>query len=215
MSRLTPFRESVLRGFFLGDVEAADLGRQAMVCIERVDEISVNVHLRREENGDFVLTTPMVVQLCEVAISGELPYEALPAIAFILYAGTFNWGEDNTPSGELYRCVIECLSELEINYPLNRQTLEMFRRWLLGTELPPPEQTLADNAPQLRLVHRTKSVFRESARFRNARQRSDVRGKTRRRRRCRRRPTTAQCGFSKCLRLRAQTRWRRSERPDP
>jgi hypothetical protein len=101
MSRVTPFRESVLRGFFLGDVEASDLGRHAVGCVERVNDAFEKVHIKRENHCDFTLTSGMVLQLCGAAISGDLPLQALPIIAFLLHAGTFNWGEDDTPSGEL------------------------------------------------------------------------------------------------------------------
>lgn len=160
MSRITPFRESVLRRFFAGDVSARDLGSEAIACVERVDDHAINIHMKREKNDDFVLTRRMVLQLCEAAISDNLPYDALPTIAFILHAGSFTWEEDESAVGDTYRRVIECLSSPEINYPLSRQALEMFRGWLLGNETP-SEPSIAVKTHNERLVHRTVSVFHE------------------------------------------------------
>lgn len=158
MSRITPFKESVLRGFFAGDVKPADLGHQAIACVERIDEISVNVHMKREKNDDFVLTSQVVLRLCEAAISGDLPLEALPTLAFILEAGSFEWGEEDIQAGETYRRVLQALSCPEINCPLNRETIEMFRRWLLGTEKP-PESPSGKGMHKGRLVRGTEAVF--------------------------------------------------------
>jgi hypothetical protein len=124
--------ESVLRDFFLGKVSGAQLAADVSGSTTHPESKVSVVHIRDMEEP-FTVTRPMAVALCDAALEGSLPADALETVGFALMASDcFEWDDDllaNMFSG--WACP-------EINYPLTGENIEMFKRWLLELEPLPP-----------------------------------------------------------------------------
>jgi hypothetical protein len=87
-------KESDLRSFFEGDVDATWLGR----ALEDDDEAT---SLVTDLDSPARLTSTEILRLCDAHLDGALTADELQAVAgLILESDNFAWDED-TPEGEL------------------------------------------------------------------------------------------------------------------
>ncbi len=87
-------KESDIRSFLDGDVDAAWLGR-------RLEDASSATELVADLTGSVRLTPEEIRRLCDAHLAGGLPVDGLQAVAgLILESDNFAWDED-TPEGEL------------------------------------------------------------------------------------------------------------------
>lgn len=146
MSTIRPLCESTLRGFFLDEVTATELRERVASCVEHLNATEHVVHLRRDLSADFPVTRSHLLKLCQSALDGDLPPDALPIIAFALHATDhFLWDSDED---EVLAAVLSDWSAPEICYPLTTPNLKRFQRWLLGTEAYPRPPLQASKTPR-------------------------------------------------------------------
>jgi hypothetical protein len=87
-------KESDIRGFFDGDVDATWLGRV-------LEDDSAATELVADLDEAVCLTPEEMRRLCDAHIDGGLPADGLQAVAgLILESDNFGWNE-GTPEGEL------------------------------------------------------------------------------------------------------------------
>jgi hypothetical protein len=100
-------------------------------------------------SSDYSVCRDDVLLLCSAGLRGELPPDAITAIAFILLASDrfeWDWDDDVIPE------VLNDWSCPEVNYLLTPTTFEMHQRRLLGSETPPERPALAKNSKKGRLI---------------------------------------------------------------
>jgi hypothetical protein len=142
-------REIVLRNFFLGHATPAQLASDVLGSTKRVGPISLVVEIEDME-GEFTVTSDMLVSLCDVVLSGQLPPQELSAIGFALVAsGSFVWDAE-----DIVGDVIHDWSCPEVNYLLTVDNVRRFKKWLLQLEVYPPERL--PGPKDERLISRTK-----------------------------------------------------------
>ncbi len=87
-------KESDLKGFFEGDVDAAWLG-------QALDDARAATSLEPDLDDPMHLTLEDMVRLCDAHLGGGVSVDGLQAVAgLILESDNFAWDED-TPEGEL------------------------------------------------------------------------------------------------------------------
>jgi hypothetical protein len=121
--------ERVIRDFFLGKTDAAALAQEAIAAIEHIDETNQVVRVR-DLSAPFPLTREMLVRLCDAVLEGSFPADALVPIGFVLETSDrFEWEND-----DVIGHVLNSWSSPEIHYPLSRENIEAFKRWLREVE---------------------------------------------------------------------------------
>jgi hypothetical protein len=145
--------ENTLRDFFLAKIGASALAEEASTAIEQVDQVNQVVHVR-ESRELFPVNRAMLIKLCDSVLDGALPASALIPIGFVLETSErLEWGDDDVMSE-----VLGDWSAPEINYPLNREHIEMFKRWLLNVEPCPERESFPVNSPKGPLIFRRRRV---------------------------------------------------------
>jgi hypothetical protein len=87
-------KESEIRSFFEGDVDAAWLSRA-------LEDDAKATQLEADLDNAICLTTDEMRRLCDAHLSGGLPVDGLQAVAgLILESDNFGWDE-GSPEGEL------------------------------------------------------------------------------------------------------------------
>ena len=111
----------------------------------------METHIKIEDMASpFTIHREQLLLLCDAGVLGELPPDAITAIAFMLIASDhFEWDGD-----ELISAVLSDWSAPEVNYPINPSTLRMYQRWLLGTETPPARPSQSSERGRLVSVRR-------------------------------------------------------------
>jgi hypothetical protein len=138
-------REEVLKRFFLGQIDGAELARDIRGSQKRLGPRHSVIHID-DMKEQLTVTRQMLIKLCDAVISGGLYPDALAIIGFALQASDhFEWDRDKD---ELIADVIADWSSPEINYPLTIENIHRFRKWLDGSEqyprgpdAPPKEAT--------------------------------------------------------------------------
>jgi len=129
--RAEALREDSVAAVLSGHVSPAVLEEQVHRATERVNDIREEIHVQ-DMPGSFVVSRQMLTTLCEAVIGGQLSAESLRIVAFTLIASSsFEWDENLV--GE----VLHDWSAPEINLPLNKANLLLFKSWLVG-EAPYP-----------------------------------------------------------------------------
>jgi hypothetical protein len=124
-------RERVLRDFFENKATAAKLAQDVAGAISQKTE-TLSVVSIDDMDGEFTVTAPMLVRLCDVVLGGELEPEALHIIGFALMASdAYCWDADD---GDVLAEVISDWSCPEVNYPLTIENVKRFRTRLTGSE---------------------------------------------------------------------------------
>ncbi|HZR66415.1 MAG TPA: hypothetical protein VFA85_14815 [Terriglobales bacterium] len=124
-------REEILKKFFLGEVSATELAADLSGSTKRLTKIVSNISIEDME-GQFVVTRPMLVLLCDAVLSGSLRAEELRTIGFALEASDhFEWDGD---TDEITANVIADWACPEVNYPLTQENIRRFRTWLTNVE---------------------------------------------------------------------------------
>jgi hypothetical protein len=145
-------RESVLRDFFLGHIPPAALARDVKGSTKQLTPIESVVEIE-DMQGEFAITRPMLVSLCDAVLSGHFPPHELSAIGFTLLASdSFAWDDD------LMSEVINDWSCPEINYALTLANVIRFRNWLLGSEPYPSKPRPEEPQKKGRVISMTKKV---------------------------------------------------------
>lgn len=133
-------KELTLARFFQGSATAAELAKDLAGAEKQLPEIETSVEIE-DMPGDFHVTREMAIALCDAVLCGTLPPEHLATIAFALMASDrFEWDGD-----DVHGDVIADWAAPEINYPLNMESVRMFRSWLSGTEVYPDKRPLDRN----------------------------------------------------------------------
>ena len=132
-------RERILRDFFEDKATVADLARDVAGSVsQRTQKVSV-VSIE-DMGGEFTVTAPMLVRLCNDVLRGELEPEALHIIGFALMASdAFCWDGD---ADEVLAEVIADWSCPEVNHPLTIENVQRFHAWLTRSEPYPSKPPL-------------------------------------------------------------------------
>ena len=132
-------RERVLRDFFENKATAAELAQDLAGAIsQKTDKVSV-VSIE-DMDGEFTVSAPMLVRLCDVVLGGELEPESLHSIGFALMASdAYCWDADED---DVLAGVIADWSCPEVNYPLTTENVKRFRAWLTRCEPYPSKPPL-------------------------------------------------------------------------
>jgi hypothetical protein len=151
MPSFHPLRESTLRAFFCDEISTSQLAAEVAGCVEQIDSIRQNVHIRRNLAAEFPLTRECLLKLCGAALEGELPPAALSTIAFTLVAtDRFLWDADE--DDVLAAVIYDWAGPPRIFYELTPENLQRCRRWLLNEERypnPPKPNPKAEGRGQL------------------------------------------------------------------
>ena len=132
-------REHVLRDFFEDKATIAELARDVAGSISRKSP-KISIVSIEDMDGEFTVTAPMLVRLCDVVLGGELEPEALHSIGFALMASdAFCWDADED---SVLAEVIADWSCPEINYSLTIENVQRFRKWLTRSEPYPSKPPL-------------------------------------------------------------------------
>ena len=132
-------RERVLRDFFENKATIAELARDVAGSISQKSP-KISVVSIEDMDGEFTVTAPMLVRLCDVVLGGELEPEALHSIGFALMASdAFCWDADED---DLLAEVIADWSCPEVNLPLTIENVTRFRAWLMRSEPYPSKPPL-------------------------------------------------------------------------
>jgi len=124
MARREPLNERTLAAFLCGDIDVAVLSREVSSATEQVNATQTNVHVRNMSEP-FIVSSAMLIRLCDAALALHISPTALRSIAFaIIVSESFEWAEDLV--GE----VLHDWSAPEVNYELNEANLRQFRSWL-------------------------------------------------------------------------------------
>ena len=136
-------RENVLRDFFENKATAAELAQDVAGAMSQKTE-KISVVSIEDMDGEFTITSPMLVRLCDVVLGGELGPEALHSIGFALMASdAFCWDADED---SVLAEVIADWSCPEINYSLTIENVQRFRKWLTRSEPYPSKPPLRAGA---------------------------------------------------------------------
>jgi hypothetical protein len=131
-------RETILAGFFLGEVRATELAQDVAGSEEQLDGKRRHVYIQ-EMDADFVVTREMAIALCDAVLRQELKPEALHSIGFALITSErFQWNED-----DLLANIFWDWSCPEVNFALSIENVEKFRSWLDGSSLYPERPSLS------------------------------------------------------------------------
>ena len=133
-------REEALKQFFNGNLSARQLAKEAIASIKRLGPIEENIEIE-DMPSDHAIGRKDVLLLCDAGLRGELPAEAVTAIAFMLLASDrfeWDWNDDMIPE------VLNDWSCPEVNRVLIPATFQMHRRWLSGQEALPQLPQLED-----------------------------------------------------------------------
>lgn len=122
--------ESVLRSYFLGKVGIMALRASLAGSLEK--GVSVNRFHVSDMDEEFEVEPVHLAKICDAYLGGELLAEDLQAIGFCLISSeSFLWdGEDL--DGEKVTTVANDWATPEINYPINTENVERWRRYLFG-----------------------------------------------------------------------------------
>ena len=124
-------RERVLREFFENKATISELARDVAGSISKKSP-KLSVVSIEDMDGEFTVTAPMLVRLCDVVLGGELEPEALHSIGFALIASdAFCWDSDED---DVLAEVIADWSCPEVNLPLTIENVKRFRAWLTRCE---------------------------------------------------------------------------------
>jgi hypothetical protein len=141
-------REDALRLFFIGDLSAHELAKEALASIRSVGTIETNIEIE-DMTSSYSMDREDVLALCEAGLEGTLPGKAITAIAFMVLASDhFEWDGDD----EMISEVLSDWSCPEVNFPLNPSTFQMHRCWLLGSATPPERPPLVKDSEKGRLI---------------------------------------------------------------
>jgi hypothetical protein len=127
-------REQVLKDFFEGNATAAELSADIAGSTKHVASI-VSYQRIEDMEGEFSVTRPMLITLCDSVLAGNLLPETLHEIGFALVSSDhFLWDTDDD---ELVTEIINDWSCPEINYPLTLENVRRFKSWLINNEAYP------------------------------------------------------------------------------
>ena len=122
--------ESILRDFFLGTADVAELRADLQGAVTWTSHDVYRQHVVSMATG-FDVTAAHLISLCDAVLAGQLPAADLSVIAFCLVVSDrFLWDTD-TSEGNLIGETLFDWDSPEINYPLNLQTVAEFRYRLL------------------------------------------------------------------------------------
>jgi len=146
-------RESVLRGFFSGEVPIDGLQNDLRGSVTQPSSIESSVEII-DMPESFLVSRQHVMILCDAALSKMLTSEDLTTVAFGLMASDhFEWDD------EIISEVLSDWSCPEVNFPLDESTLTMHRSWLAGNTHPPLRMGVASSNG--RLISVRKKVSRK------------------------------------------------------
>ena len=118
-------REAILKEYFVGNGTADDL--KAEFEGSMISRGDITEHRIEDMNVEFEVTTEHLIRLCDDILRGHVDPEILKHIGFCLIASDhFSWDID-TVSGERVDETVHNWSAPEINYPLNKENVHLFR----------------------------------------------------------------------------------------
>jgi hypothetical protein len=143
----TYMREDVPRRFFAAEVPVSVLVDDLMGAVTRLDDVVETVAIEDMEVS-FMVSRSHVVMLCDTFLEKAINAESLSTLAFGLMASDhFEWDDDVMSE------VLSDWSAPEINFPLNDETINMHRNWLVGAaESAPPRMQISPGSAPGRLV---------------------------------------------------------------
>ncbi len=120
-------REEILKRFFIHEATVSELKEDLAGSVKRLSDIASRVAIE-DMGGEFTVTRPMLIALCDAVLSGSLPAQELRTIGFALQASDhFIWDGDED---DVLANIIADWSCPEINYPLTVENVSRFRAWL-------------------------------------------------------------------------------------
>ena len=122
--------ESVLRDYFLGQINASRLGEDLAESIVQTSH-DVFTHYVNEMDGDFQVDPAHLVKLCDAVLSGDLAPDNLEIIGYCLVTSDHFFWEQESAHGELVAETAYDWSSPVINFPLTKANVAKFRDRLL------------------------------------------------------------------------------------
>jgi hypothetical protein len=133
------FDETTIENYLDATVDAEELDRAVIAAVERVSPIHERIHVK-PMTRDCVVTSEMLVRLCDAALERRIATAALRIVAFIIVSSDrLAWRDDFI--GE----VLHDWAAPEVNRSLSQENLRQFRRWLTREE-PYPERPTGEAA---------------------------------------------------------------------
>ncbi len=146
-------REQVLADFFAGAATAAALAAHLAGTEERIAERTSLVRIE-DMAGEFSVTREMLIALCDAVLTRDLQPDALSTVGLALMASDrFIWDGE-----QILGDVIADWSCPEINYPLNPESVRLFRAWLTEEKPYPGKPVLPVGNKQVVSVRRKERV---------------------------------------------------------
>jgi len=122
--------EATLRDFFTGAATADALRDDLVGTAEQIMPRATRHHVVSLE-GEFTVTGQHVVRLCDAVLAGSLQPEDLATIGFCMVASDYFHWDDKTSDGFWVGETLHDWSSPEINYPLTKDTVRLFRERLI------------------------------------------------------------------------------------
>lgn len=146
-------REQILADFFVGTVTAAELAADLAGAEKRIAEHTSLVRIE-DMAGEFTVTREMLIALCDAVLTMELETGVLETVGFALMASDrFTWDGE-----QVLGDVIADWSCPEVNYPLNLESVRLFRAWLTEEKPYPVKPDLPVARAQVVSVRRKERV---------------------------------------------------------
>lgn len=124
-------REAVLRDFFEGNVDAADLAKDISGSLEQSRDVERLFIIDME--CDFLVKPRHLVKVCDAYLKGELNERDVKSIGFTLLASDAFEIRGNTDEGAKVAEVANNWAVPEINLPVTRETILRWRLLLDST----------------------------------------------------------------------------------
>jgi hypothetical protein len=138
--------EAVLRDFFLGDADSAQLRADLQGGV--VKSGIVRQHRIVDMTTDMLIELSHLVRLCDVVLAGELQPDALQQIGFCLIASdAFHWDGDTVDGAVIAETVYDW-SCPEINWPLTQDNVRKFREGLIAGKYVFRKENPINKSPQ-------------------------------------------------------------------
>jgi len=122
--------ESTLRDFMTGAATADALRQDLVGTVEQIMPKATRVHVV-DAKGDFTVTGEHLVRLCDAVLADSLKPEQLATVGFCMIASDYFRWDDETPDGFWVGETLHEWSSPEINYPLTKDTVGLFRERLI------------------------------------------------------------------------------------
>ena len=125
-------RESVLRDYFLGVVDAVGLREDLADSVVRTSHDVLTHYITDDIGADFEINASHLISLCDAFLIGTLTGDHLELIGFALEVSEhFVWDDENFDAEESPVAeTVHAWASPEINYPLTNEIITKFKHLL-------------------------------------------------------------------------------------